>query len=126
MDDKKRRNEELEDLKQEIDNFKKERERVKAIVGKIGGMPTFNRKLFNIIFIILVVSCVLISLFSRGTLQLAMIELAVVAVSAKLIILMHNQSRVNHFQLWIMSALEWRLNEIIKMIKNIEKKNKSD
>ncbi len=109
--------EEMAELKHEIENFKKGRERVRSIVGKVGGMPTSNDKIFNIIFLILVLTCLIVSLISGGTLRLAMIELAVAVLSAKLIYLIHNQSRVNQFQLWIMSSLEWRLDEIIRMIR---------
>jgi len=114
---RKRIDEEIEDLKYEMESFKKEKERVRAIVGKIGGMPSFNTKIFNIIFIVLILICLVVSLMSAGTLRLAMLELAIAALSGKLIFLIHNQSRVNHFQLWILSSLEWQLNEILKEVK---------
>jgi energy-converting hydrogenase Eha subunit E len=111
---------EMMDLKQEIENFKREKDRVRSIVGQIGGMPTFNTKLINIFFILVVVGCVAGSLFSGGIVRLLMIELVVAAVSIKLIYLIFNQSRVNHFQLWVLTSLEWRLNEIIKLIKELK------
>ena len=111
-------NHEMDDLKQEIERFQKEKERVRSIVGEIGGVPRTYAKVFNIIFIILIIVILIISLFSGGTVRLAMVELAVTALSIKLIYLIHNQSRVNHFQLWILSSLEWRLNELCKEIKN--------
>jgi len=113
--------EEIEDLRHEMESFKKEKERVRAIVGKIGGMPSVNTKLFNIIFLFLILICLVISLVSEGKLQLAMMELAIAALSAKIIYMMHNQSRINHFQLWILSSLEWRLNEILKEIQGVKK-----
>ena len=119
----KRIEEELEDLKHELDDFRKEKERVRAIVGKAGGVPTMNTKWFNIIFFILVIASLIVSLIARGTLRLAMSELAIAAISFKLIFLMHSQSRVNHFQLWILSSLEWRLNEIMTVIR--EQKQRS-
>jgi len=115
------REEEIEDLRHEMENFKKEKERVRAIVGKIGGMPQLNRRIVNAIFLIVIVVCLYFSLASKGTLQLAMLELAIAALTGKIIYLIHNQSRVNHFQLWILSSLEWRLNEILKEIKDIKK-----
>ena len=108
---------EMAELKQEIERFKQEQERVRAIVGKIGGVPTSHAKIFNIIFILFILTILAISLISGGTLRLAMVELAVAAISIKLIYLIHNQARVNHFQLWILSSLEWRLNEVYKEIK---------
>ena len=60
-------------------------------------------------------------LFSEDTLQLAMLEIATAAVSAKLIYLIHNQSRVSHFQLWILSSLEWQINELSKTLNRMNR-----
>ncbi|MFC1624735.1 hypothetical protein ACFL28_05485 [Candidatus Omnitrophota bacterium] len=116
-DEKRRVEEELEDLKQEIESFKKEKERVRAIVGRIGGVPKYNLKFFNIIFIVVIVLCLVMSLASSGTLRLAMLEVAIAALTAKIIYLIRNQNKVTHFQLWILTSLEWQLNEISKKIK---------
>ncbi len=90
------------------------------IVGKVGSVPTFNTKAFNIIFFTLIIASLVVSIIAKGTLRLAMSELAIAAISFKLIFLMHNQSRVNHFQLWILTSLEWRLNEMMKEIKELK------
>jgi len=118
MNEKERQiEEEIADLKDEMESFRKEKERVRAIVGKIGGMPRFNTKMYNIIFAAMMLLCLAISVITGGTLRLIMIELAVAILSFKIIYLIHNQGRVNHFQLWILSSLEWRLNEIIAELK---------
>ncbi|MHC5057550.1 MAG: hypothetical protein ACYTKD_22980 [Planctomycetota bacterium] len=52
--------------------------------------------------------------------QLFTIEFAVTAVSIKLMFLIHKQARVSHFQLWILSSLEWRLDQIMKEMKSGE------
>ena len=109
--------EELADLTQEIEEFKKEKEKVRAIIGQIGGVPTFNTKLFNTIFIILVAAGLVIALISGETLRFGMIEFVIAALSAKIIYMMYLQSRVNHLQLWILSSLEWRIDGLIKSIK---------
>lgn len=121
-ENKKHIEEEMEDLKDEMEAFRKEKERVRAIVGKIGGIPDFNTKTFNILFMILIFVCLIVALVSSGTLKLAAFELAIAALSAKIIYMIHNQNRVNHFQLWILTSLEWRLNEILKAIKQNSKK----
>jgi hypothetical protein len=118
VDEKKMVEEELEDLRHEIDHFREEKERVREMVGRVGGMPTFNTKAFNIVFAVAIVICFGISLAIRNELvRLAMVELAVALVSVKLMFLIHAQSKVNHLQLWILSSLEWRLNEIMKQVK---------
>lgn len=114
---------ELEDLKKELEEFQKDKERVRAIIGKIGGVPTFYGRFMNIAFIAVLVISVVVSLFVHSNnVRLIMIELATVALSVKLLYMMHCQARVNHFQLWIQSSLEWRINEIIKMLREIRDK----
>ena len=41
---------ELEDLKHELEHFQQEKERVRTILGKVGGMPKFRAKIINIVF----------------------------------------------------------------------------
>jgi hypothetical protein len=113
--------EEMDDLKQEIERFRQEKERVRAIIGQIGGVPTFHTKAFNIVFVVLLIVSVAISLLSDGRLQLAMVELAITAVSIKLLYLVNSQNRVSHFQLWILSSLEWQINELSKVIHSLKK-----
>ncbi len=119
-------NEEIEDLRNELARFKKEKERVRAIVGHIGGMPTENTKIWNIIFILVILATLVISLATEGGMRLAMVELAVTALSIKLLLLMNTQSRVNHFQLWILSSIEWRLNEIRKDLRGLAAKSEKN
>ena len=115
---------ELEDLKKELEEFQQEKERVRAIIGKIGGVPIFYTRIFNIIFIAILTVSVLISIFVQSSeVRLVMIELATVAVSVKILYMMHCQTKVNHFQLWMQSSIEWRINEIIKMLREIKKKD---
>jgi hypothetical protein len=115
------RNEELDDLKKELEHFQQEKERVRAIVGKIGGLPKFRTKLVNTIFITVIIASVTISIISGERLRLLMIELAMVTLSLKIIYLIHCQMRINHFQFWILSSLEWRINEIMRQIKQARK-----
>lgn len=52
---------EINDLKKELENFQKEKERVRAIIGKIGGVPKFRTKLINVLFIVVIVTSVVVS-----------------------------------------------------------------
>ncbi|MBW8016109.1 MAG: hypothetical protein FVQ82_07980 [Planctomycetes bacterium] len=114
---------EIDDLKKELKNFQKEKERVRAIVGGIGGVPTFNRKIVNIVFALLIVCPLIISFFMRSSeITLLMIEFATVALSIKILYMMHCQNRVNHFQIWMQSSIEWRINEIMKIIRQIDER----
>ena len=110
---------ELKDLKEELEHFQQEKERVRAIIGKVGGVPKFRTKLINGIFIVTIAASVVISIFSGQELRLLMIEVATIALSLKIIYLIHCQTRVNHFEFWILSSIEWRLTEMMKRIRKM-------
>ncbi len=112
---------EISDLKHKLEQFQKEKERVRAIVGKIGGVPKFRTKLINMLFILLIAVSVIGSIIGGEKIRLLMIELATVTLSMKIIYMIHYQMRVNHFKFWILSSIEWR---IIELVKEIKKSNK--
>jgi len=112
---------ELKDLREELEHFQQDKERVRAIIGKIGGVPKFRTKLVNAIFVVVIVASVVVSIFSGQELRLLMIELATITLSLKIIYLIHCQMRVNHFEFWILSSLEWRLNEIMRHVRKQKK-----
>jgi hypothetical protein len=112
---------EIDDLKQELEHFQQEKERVRTIIGKIGGVPTFHTKLINAIFIIIITASVTISIVSGEKLRLLMIELATVTLSIKIIYLIHCQMRINHFKFWILSSIEWRLTEMRRELKELKR-----
>jgi len=112
---------EISDLKHELEQFQKEKERVRAIIGKIGGVPKFRTKLINAIFIIIIAVSVIVSIIGGEQLRLLMIELATVTLSIKIIYMIHYQMRVNHFKFWILSSIEWRIIELVKEIKESNK-----
>jgi len=109
----------ISDLQQALENFEKEKERVRTIIGGIGGVPKFRTKLINVLFIAIVIAAGVISIFSDEKLRLLMIELTTVMLSVKIIYMIHVQMRVNHFKFWILSAIEWRINEMMVQIKQL-------
>lgn len=112
---------EVDDLKRALEHFQQEKERVRAIIGKIGGVPRFRMKLVNVIFITVILVSLGLSIIGDEQVRLLMIELATVTLSAKIIYMIHLQMRQNHFQFWILSSIEWRVNEIIMHIKQSQK-----
>lgn len=110
---------ELDDLKLELEHFQQEKERVRAIIGQVGGVPKFHTKLANTAFIILIAVTLVISIVGGEKWRLLMIEIATVALSLKIIYLIHCQMRVNHFKFWILSSIEWRINEMMKLVRQL-------
>lgn len=116
-------------LKEELEEFKKEKEQIRNFIGQIGGAGGERRdKIFNVIFIL-----VLAALFITDILrhfwsvkisfipEMLSLETGVLLVSIKIIWMIHKQTKVEHFQFWILNSIEFRLNDISKRVKKIEK-----
>ncbi|MFC1570226.1 hypothetical protein ACFL4E_00400 [Candidatus Omnitrophota bacterium] len=110
------------ELETEIKSFEQEREKIRGIIGKIGGMPTHKARIINIIFIILVLAVFAASLVWGGRIRFFMIELGILLLSLKLVYFLESHMRLNHFQFWILSSLEWRMDKIDKTLRGITKK----
>lgn len=110
------------ELESEIQSFEKEREKIRGIIGKIGGMPTHKARIINIIFIILVLAVFAASIIWGGRIRFFMIELGILLLSLKLVYFLESHIRLNHFQFWILSSLEWRIDKIDKTLRGITKK----
>jgi hypothetical protein len=120
MEDKRQNTkDEISDLKQALENFEQEKERVRAIIGSIGGVPKFRTKLTNALFIAVIIVAGMVSIFADEKLRLLMIELTTIMLSVKIIYMINVQTRVNHFKFWILSAIEWRINEMMIQIKQL-------
>ena len=111
---------EIDDLKKELESFQLEKEQVRAIIGKLGGIRSFRTRLINAVFIIVIVVSVVVSVVCGDKWRLLMIELATVALSVKIIYLIHYQMRINHFKFWILSSIELRVNEIMKQVRELK------
>jgi len=108
-------------LLEELEEFKKEKDRVKQIVGKLGGKDNIQTKRVNM----LLIGMIGILLFTGGVLRKIPINVtmycAMMLGIVKIIWLLYEMSRANHFQYWILSTIEIRINEMSTKIKKIEK-----
>ena len=114
-------------LQEELEQFRKEKENIRAVVGQIGGVNSNRRdRVVNVVFLSAIAFLFVADVF-RHTLNMEMplpplfsIELGVLLVSVKIIWMIHKQARVEHFQFWILNSIEFRLNEIIKSVRRLE------
>ena len=109
------------ELEEELREFKYEKERVRKIVGQIGGKK--SQKLntaINIVFLV-VVLCVFVlgTIFHMIDYTLSL-EIGLLLLSLKIAWMIRKQEKVNHFQFWVLTSLEFRQNEISKKIKNLD------
>ncbi|MHC4986237.1 MAG: hypothetical protein ACYTFO_08800 [Planctomycetota bacterium] len=112
-------------LQEELDHYHAEREKIRALIGQIGGaVGTRTDRLFNVIFIVLVLGLFVLDIFRHVGFEAwpegISLELAVLLVSAKIIWMIHRQAKVEHFQFWILNSIEFRLNELMRRFTAIE------
>ena len=129
MVDHHNRQHEIEELQEELNYFKQEREKVRALIGQVGGSNESRKdKILNYTFIGLIAGLFLSDIIGHFypehkllDFQISL-ELGVFMVSLKIIWMMHRQAKVEHFQFWILNSIEYRLTELSKRTAEIEDK----
>lgn len=110
-----------EQLREELEEFQKEKERIRNIVGEIGGANNKQNKIINTLLIIIIAALLIFGgVFNRITSTLA-VQVAILFSVIKLIWMFYESQKAGHFQFWILNSLEYRVNEIYKKVKKMEK-----
>ncbi len=111
---------EVQILRDELEHYRREREKIRDLIGQIGG--TGNKKRERNITIAFLV--VVMAFFAFDVLRhvagwhvpllppILLLEVGVLLVSLKIVWMMHKSSKVEHFQFWILNSIEFRLNTI--------------
>ena len=115
-----------EHLRQELDEFKKEKERIRNIVGEIGGKNNKQHKIVSMIFVLLIGTLLILGVVLQKITLFLTLEIVVLLGVFKLIWMFYESQRASHFQFWILNSLEFRLNEIDRRVKKIEKMLKEE
>ena len=121
--------EETQALKEELEQFRKEKEQIRKLVGQIGGASAAQAdKVINVLFILVIIVLFGIDIFRHAFNikidafpAMLSLEIGVLLVSVKIIWMIYKQSKVEHFQFWILNSIEFRLNDIAKRTRDIEK-----
>lgn len=113
-------------LRQELDEFKKEKERIRNIVGEIGGKNNKQHKIVSWIFVLLIGILLILGVVLQKITLFLTLEIVVLLGVFKIIWMFYESQRANHFQFWILNSLEFRLNEIDKRVRRIEKMLKEE
>jgi len=118
---------EMEQLKEELRHFEAEKEKIRQLVGQIGGASDVKREkvvtgLFVVVLMLLFVLDVCRHFIGMNLPfpPLFSLEIGVMLVSVKIIWMVHNQTRVEHFQFWILNSIEFRVNDIAKAVRRIQ------
>jgi hypothetical protein len=115
-------------LEQELKLYEKEKEKIRNLVGSLGGIQQKKyHRLINILFIVSVLFLFIIDLLMTvfdlpfPVPHLFSIQIGLLLVSVKIIWMIHSQTKVNHFQFWILNSLEFYLIDVTKRIKHLER-----
>jgi len=110
------------ELMRELEEFKEEKERVRNLLGSIGGSSQNRREhLINMTFLAIVLVFFVLELTTHFLPSYISLEIGVLLVSIKIILLIHSASKANHFSFWILNSIEFRMNEINKRTLIMEK-----
>lgn len=109
-------------LKQEVNDFRKEKDRLSKIVGQIGGSKSnSNNNLINIFFFGILFALIIFG----GVLKKISLEIEITAMILLIVLkiawMVNEAHKVSHFQFWILNSLEFRVNEMNRKIKKMEK-----
>jgi hypothetical protein len=124
---------EAEILRQELEHYRNEKDRIRRVIGQIGGATSKRQdRLINIIFLVVVVGLFVFDIlreltgFAVPTLpRFLSMELALLLVSLKIIWMIHRQSKVDHFQFWVLNSIEFQINMMNKRLKELEERTLS-
>jgi len=118
---------EFSSLKEELRSYREEKEKIRNIIGQIGGEEDRRRdRWINVIFITLLVALLSFDILGHFMQHLQILppmislEIAVLLVSLKIIWMIHKQAKVEHFQFWILNSIEFRLNEVVKRLRDMD------
>jgi hypothetical protein len=124
---------EAEILRQELEHYRTEKDRIRKVIGQIGGATSKRQdRVINIIFLVVVLSLFVFDIireltgFTLPTIPRFMsMELALLLVSLKIIWMIHRQSKVDHFQFWVLNSIEFQINMMSKRLKDLEERTRS-
>jgi len=110
-----------ENLRKEIEEFNREKEKIKALIGQLGGKAYSKRdNIINLVFLSVIVVLFTLEITTKFLPAFISLEISVLLVSMKIVWMIHSQNRYNHFVFWILNTLEFRMNDMAKRVRSIE------
>ena len=123
--------EQTEALREEIEHYCSEKERIRNLIGQIGGKASARRDRYvNAVFVLALAVLVTLDIL-RHTVHLPVplpplfsLELGIFLVSIKIVWMIHRQTKVEHFQFWMLNSIEFRLNDLARQLRELEERLK--
>ena len=113
------------ELARELEEFKKEKERVKKLLGSLGGQLSHRKEnVINVLFLTIVLLFFTLEVTTHWLPPFVSLEVGLLILSIKIVWMMYTSQKVNHFQFWILNSIEFKVNKIEKQINAMEKRQK--
>jgi len=114
-----------QELSRELEEFKQEKERIKNILGSLGGNISSKKEIaINVAFLVVVLIFFTLEVTTHWLPSFVSLEVGLLFLSIKIIWMMYNAHKVSHFQFWILNSIEYRMNQMDKKINEMDKKLK--
>ena len=121
---------EFEVLRAELEQFRAEKEKIRDVIGQIGGQANHSReRLVNIVFLSLVGALFVFDVIVHaagweipGLSPAFLLSVAVLMVSVKIIWMIHRQAKIDHFQFWILNSIDFQISMISRRLVSLESK----
>ena len=115
-------------LLQELERYRAEKDRIRRVLGQIGGVSSPGKDRLINIFFLSVVALLFVFDLVREFLHLELggfphflsTQLALFLISLKIVWMIHRQSHVDHFQFWILHSIEFQINLIAQRLNELE------
>ena len=118
---------ELESLRTELEHYRAEKEKLRDVLGQIGGRAGGKRqRVLNITFLALVCALFTVEIglhlagWDVGLPPALLLSVAVLLVSVKIIWMIHRQAKIDHFQFWILNSIDFQITMISRRLTSLE------
>jgi len=111
------------ELLEEIQEFNRERDRIRKVIGEIGGTRYSRRDtIVNIVFLTVILLLFISEVLTMWLPTFISIEVGILLVSIKIVWMIHAQQKYNHFVFWVLNSIEFRQNDMAMKLRSIEKR----
>lgn len=108
-------------LKQEFQEYQKEKKSISEIIRKAEGRNNSQHKIISVVFALLIVGILVAGFILHRLTLVQTLEIATLLAVLKVIWMFYDLQKSTHFEFWLLNSLEFRLNEIDKRTRKIEK-----
>ena len=108
-------------LKEDLNDFLKEKEELREVIGKIGGNNNSQAKIVTTLFVGIVLVIFVAGIVLKQLSPMTTLLLLILILGFKIIWMQQQTQKSMNFQFWILNSIEIRINELDKKQKKLEK-----